>query len=139
MKKVIIILVIVMILGGCLANKKEETKENRETMKVKINDTNVTIDWEDNETVSELLKHLPLSGEMQELNGNEKYLYLDYSLPTASFNPQEIKTGDVYLYGNNCLVIFYQDFATSYSYTKIGHISDLPNIGQENISLTIEK
>ena len=139
MKKVISLLIIFIILGGCLKENKMVTKENKETMKVKINDREVNLNWENNDTVKELLNHLPLNMEMQELNGNEKYAYLDNSLPTNSFNPEEIKTGDVYLYGNNCLVIFYQDFSTNYSYTKIGHITNLPDLGKENISLTIEK
>ena len=43
------------------------------------------------------------------------------------------------LYGNNCLVIFYKSFDTSYSYTRIGRIDNLPEFGDENISVMIEK
>jgi hypothetical protein len=43
------------------------------------------------------------------------------------------------LYGNNCLVIFYKSFYTSYSYTRIGHINNLPDLGTESISIKIEK
>jgi hypothetical protein len=28
------------------------------------------------------------------------------------------------LYGNNCLVLFYEGFNTSYSYTRIGHFEN---------------
>ena len=51
----------------------------------------------------------------------------------------KINVGDVMLYGNNCLVVFYKSFDTSYSYTKIGHINNLPDLGNENISIRIEK
>ncbi|MBR6948703.1 MAG: hypothetical protein IKH54_00780 [Bacilli bacterium] len=37
------------------------------------------------------------------------------------------------------LIIFYKSFDTSYSYTKIGHINNLPDLGNENISIRIEK
>ena len=76
---------------------------------------------------------------MSELNGNEKYIYLDTTLPTNSSNPKRINAGDVMLYGNNCLVIFYKSFDTSYSYTRIGHIDDLPNLGNGNITVKFEK
>ena len=82
---------------------------------------------------------LPLELNMKELNGNEKYVYLDNSLPTNSSNPKRINAGDVMLYGNNCLVIFYKSFDTSYSYTKIGHIDNLENLGNENIKVKIKE
>jgi hypothetical protein len=44
------------------------------------------------------------------------------------------------LFGSDCLVLFYESFSTSYSYTKIGYIDD-PNelenaIGSGNIQIT---
>ena len=37
------------------------------------------------------------------------------------------------IYGNDCLVIFYKSFTSSYSYTKIGHIDNLPDLGNDNV------
>ena len=108
-------------------------------MKIMINDNLYTINLEDNETTSVFVNLLPLEIEMKELNGNEKYIYLDKTLPTNSFNPNHINVGDVMLYGNNCLVIFYDSFDTSYSYTKIGHIDNLSNLGNGSIKVKIEK
>ena len=59
---------------------------------------------------------------MQELNGNEKYVYLDTKLPSDAANPGGIQAGDLMLYGDNCIVLFYKSFHTSYTYTKIGHV-----------------
>lgn len=61
---------------------------------------------------------------MSELNGNEKYHYLNSTLPTNAACPGTIQNGDILLYGNNCIVVFYKRFTTSYSYTKIGRITD---------------
>ena len=61
---------------------------------------------------------------MTELNGNEKYNYLSTTLPTNPSCPGTINTGDILLYGNNCVVVFYKTFNTSYNYTKIGRITD---------------
>ena len=63
--------------------------------------------------------------EMNELNGNEKYYYLDESLPVNPYSPNTIGKGDIMLFGSSCLVIFYDNFNTSYSYTRIGKINYL--------------
>ncbi len=121
-------------------NRNEIDKSN-EVISVKaiINDKEYIINLEDNETVKSFINMLPQELNMSELNGNEKYIYLDNILPTNSFNPKKINAGDVMLYGNNCLVIFYKSFDTSYSYTKIGHIDNLPNLGNSNITVKFEK
>ena len=121
-------------------NRNEIDKSN-EVISVKaiINDKEYIIKLEDNETVKSFINILPQELNMSELNGNEKYIYLDNILPTNSFNPKKINAGDVMLYGNNCLVIFYKSFDTSYSYTKIGHIDNLPNLGNSNITVKFEK
>ena len=142
-KKVFLILILMIGIGlvsGC--NKKEEKQINekgeRSTMKITINSKTYPVHLEENETTKELLKLLPLELEMNELNGNEKYTYLNTSLPTNSINPKEINKGDIYLFGDNCLVLFYKSFKTSYSYTKIGTIENLEDFGKENIQVRIE-
>ncbi len=108
-------------------------------MKVTINSKQYTIQIEDNETAKEFTNLLPQELNMSELNGNEKYIYLDTILPTNSSNPKHINSGDVMLYGNNCLVIFYKSFDTSYNYTKIGHIDNLDSLGNDSIIAKFEK
>lgn len=78
----------------------------------------------DNETAQEFMKRLPMTINMEELHGNEKYYYLQEGLPTNVENIGRIQTGDIMLFGSDCLVLFYDDFSTSYSYTRIGHIED---------------
>ena len=78
----------------------------------------------DTETGEAFAALLPLSVTMNELNGNEKYHYLSSSLPTAAYQPGTIHAGDLMLYGNNCVVLFYETFNSSYSYTRIGAIDN---------------
>ena len=78
----------------------------------------------DSETGEAFAALLPLTVTMNELNGNEKYHYLSSSLPTAAYQPGIIHAGDLMLYGNNCVVLFYETFNSSYSYTRIGAIDD---------------
>lgn len=104
-----------------------------------------TLKLDDTETALAFKNLLPATFAMQELNGNEKFVYLDSSLPTDPTAVESIQAGDLMLYGNNCLVLFYESFATSYSYTRIGHISDISGLaetlGSGNISavFSIEK
>ena len=148
MKKIVNSLFIIFLLLvsiGCNDNKKEMNNNHKNnmnevisSMKVIINNNEYTLNLEENETVKSLVNLLPLEVEMNELNGNEKYVYLNDSLPTNLYSPNYINAGDVMLYGNNCLVIFYKSFDTNYSYTKIGHIDNLPNLGSGNIVIQLE-
>jgi hypothetical protein len=132
LKKILLtgILAAVLIAGcGCSAATEENTVEKgstgaeNETVQVQINDQTFTAELEDNDTAAAFLEKLPLTLEMQELNGNEKYAY-DVSLPSDAEHVGNIKTGDLMLYGDDCLVLFYDSFETSYSYTRIGRITD---------------
>jgi hypothetical protein len=78
----------------------------------------------DNTTATAFRKMLPLTLEMTELNGNEKYYDLPKRLPADASNPGTIQAGDVMLYGAETLVVFYKTFRTSYSYTRIGKVDD---------------
>lgn len=78
----------------------------------------------DNDTTRALIKNLPLTITMSEMNGNEKYHYLSESLPTHASRPAGIRAGDLMLYGSDCLVLFYKSFSTSYNYTPLGRIDD---------------
>jgi hypothetical protein len=72
---------------------------------------------------------LPLSLDMVELNGNEKYADLPEALPSEARRPGKIENGDVMLYGTSTLVVFYARFNSSYSYTRLGRVenpADLP-------------
>ena len=138
MKKVLLIIFCSLLLTGCINNDtKEDVKVS--DIKVIINDKTYNLKLENNNTVEEFINLLPQEFTMNELNGNEKYVYLDKSLSTNSSSPKHIEKGDVMLFGDDCLVIFYKSFDTSYSYTKIGHIDNLEDLGEGNISAKFEK
>ena len=148
-----IILVSFMLLCGCQKQESYQSsyKQTNQTQKednlmeqrtLKINNQSFSINLEDNETVQKFIELLPLTMDMQELNGNEKYYYMETSLPTNSENVGYIEAGDIMLFGDNCLVLFYKSFSTPYSYTRIGRMENVENletyVGQQNITVTIE-
>ena len=142
---ILLMIFIIFMITSC--NKyniksKEPVNNYNEVMdsvKIFIDEKEYTINLENNETVKNFIDMLPLTLKMNELNGNEKYVYLDENLPNNPINPGRINAGDVMLYGDNCLVIFYKSFDTSYRYTKIGHIDSLEDLGSKNINVKIDK
>ena len=129
-----------------LSQEKHQNIVNTESENKMISDIQVIINGktynakiEKNETAQSFVSMLPVEYNMSELNGNEKYVYLDNTLPTNSYSPKHIEIGDIMLYGNNCLVVFYKSFNTSYSYTKIGHIENLSDLGNNNVIIKFEK
>ena len=95
-----------------------------------------------NETVKQLIEMFPMTLNMSDLHSNEKYNYLDTNLTTNSSRPNRINAGDIKLYGNNCLVVFYEDFSNSYSYTDLGRVDDVDafvsELGRGNVTVTFE-
>ena len=67
---------------------------------------------------------LPMSLDMADLNGNEKHADLALPLPTEPVRPGTIHEGDLMLYGSNTVVVFYETFRSSYSYTRLGRVDD---------------
>ncbi|MBR2833974.1 MAG: hypothetical protein IKE75_06120 [Bacilli bacterium] len=139
MRKILLLsLITLFFLTGCTNNqniKKQDNSINKDMTEIKviIDEKEYNLSLEENETTKEFVKMLPQEFKMKELNGNEKYIYLDKSLPTDSYNPDQINKGDVMLFGDNCLVVFYKSFNTNYSYTKIGHIESLPDLDSSSI------
>ena len=119
-------------------NYNQETRVDK--IYININEQKFEVNLEDNSTTSALAKILLLEYTMNDLNGNEKYVYLDETLPTNPYEPKHIEAGDVMLFGNNCFVVFYKSFDTNYSYSKIGHIDNLPELdnGSLFVRLSIE-
>ncbi len=129
-----------------ISNEKDNNESEVDTtmgtitnITVSINGKNYNAKIENNETAQIFISRLPQEFDMKELNGNEKYVYMDNSLPTNPSNPKHIENGDIMLYGNDCLVIFYKSFDTNYSYTKIGHIDNLPDLKSDSITAKFEK
>ena len=120
-----------------LINDKNDVIKKVDSLKIVIDNKEYSINLENNDTVKEFINMLPLNVTMNELNGNEKYVYLDKKLSSNPSNPKYINKGDVMLYGDNCLVIFYKSFNTSYNYTKIGHIDNLKYLEKGDIIVTI--
>ena len=123
-----------------LADESTEKEDN--IIMIKIGDKKFNAVFYDNETAAAFKDMFPITLDMSELNGNEKYFYLSDSLPVNSEKVGTINAGDIMLYGSDCIVLFYETFNTSYSYTKIGHTYDVSGlkeaVGGRSITVTFE-
>ena len=135
------------LLTGCsqnhAANSATVTEaKTLDTITISVNGKTFTATLDDNATARAFAEMLPLDVDMRELNGNEKYFYLDADLPSKAERVGQIHAGDVMLFGSNCVVIFYEDFATTYSYTRLGKIdaSDIAEtLGTGNVRVTFTR
>jgi hypothetical protein len=122
------------------SNNTDNTKGTEMKIKIGSNVFNATLF--DNATATAFRAMLPLTLEMDELNGNEKKYDFSNALPTNSSNPKKINNGDLMLWGSNTLVLFYKTFPTPYSYTKLGRIYDPSRleaaVGSGSVTVTFE-
>ena len=81
---------------------------------------------EGSETGKAFIQRLPMTLEMSELNGNEKYCY-GVALPHNDSRYDRIEAGDIMLYSGDCVVLFYGP-AGGYNYTRIGKIEDITGL-----------
>ena len=132
MKSLLIMSLISVQLYACKNNsaidpvRNSNITANTDTMKIKITiGTNVfTTTLQNNATATAFKAKLPMSINMNELNGNEKYFDLPDNLPANASNPGTIQIGDLMLYGPNTLVLFYRSFTTPYKYTRLARIDN---------------
>jgi hypothetical protein len=110
--------------GSAFAPATSTEKTNTMSIQIKVGNKRFTATLEDNATAKAFNALLPMTIQMTELNGNEKYFRLSVTVPTNASNPGTIQTGDLMIYGQNTLVLFYKSFPTSYSYTRLGRIND---------------
>lgn len=111
-------------------NSSGEEQESTEeiVMKITINGRTFTAKADGGAAAQAFARLLPLDVTMSELNGNEKYCYLDEPLPQNAERVGRIEAGDIMLWGDDCIVVFYESFNTSYRYTRLGKVINAENL-----------
>lgn len=126
-----------LVTGACQAGEPSMSSAAGVPEKLKelhmwmtINERRFAIVLADNNTARAFTVQLPLTLHMEELNGNEKHAKLPTSLPANASRPGLIRNGDLMLYGDDTLVVFYSTFNSMYSYTRIGRVDDSGGLAQ---------
>lgn len=120
----------------------ERKTSNTMYAQIQIGEKTYSLFLHDTPTTEALMKKLPLTLEMQDLYHHEKYVNLPDDLPSVPLSIKRVKSGDLMLYGSDCLVLFYRNFDTSFRYTVLGQIEDAENlseiVGDGNIQITLK-
>ena len=123
---------------------KEDDELMNKTLSLKIGNTEVDVNWLDNDSVTALKKLAKdnLTIEMHMYGSFEQVGSLGTSITSAD---TRITTspGDIVLYSSNQIVIFYD--SNTWAYTKLGHINlskseltDLLGDGDVTITITLK-
>lgn len=94
------------------------------TLHLTIDDTEVSVDWEENEAVEALIESVssaPLTVRMSMYGGFEQVGSLGMSLPRNDIQTTT-QAGDIVLYSGDQLVVLYG--SNSWAYTRLGRITD---------------
>ncbi len=117
-----------------------ESAMGQDTFYVTVGDEIFTATFSDNlgaQALKELLAEGPVTIQMSDYAGFEKVGSLNQSLP-ASNTQMTTQPGDIVLYQENQIVIFYG--SNSWSYTRLGKIDDITGweeaLGSGDVSVT---
>lgn len=123
-----------------IVDKESEDK----IMRLFINDLEIPVSWDDNQTVRELMEDIDKNEiivEMTMYGGNEQFGYLGKNY-FSNNHQMTTESGDIVLYDDCNIVVFYG--SNSWSYTYLGHmnldskdVKDLLSNG--NVILTLRK
>lgn len=100
------------------------TPQMSDKLTIRVGTSYFSLTLEANATATAFKALLPLTLNMAELNGNEKFWNLSTNLTTSASRHGTLQAGDLMLYGSNCLVLFYESFSSSYSYTRLGRVDN---------------
>ncbi|MBQ6478535.1 MAG: hypothetical protein IJI44_04110 [Erysipelotrichaceae bacterium] len=131
LKKILVILAFLLLIGCARDNEAESTTEKEEVsmskdeLRLRIDDRMIEVEWLENESV-EALRGLAREGTieiaMSMYGGFEQVGNIGTALPR---NDEQTVTecGDIVLYSGNQIVIFYG--SNSWSYTRLGRILNM--------------
>ncbi|MBQ4311419.1 MAG: hypothetical protein II773_07505 [Oscillospiraceae bacterium] len=114
-------------------------------MELKIGDTPVNVEWENNDSVralAQLCKDEPLTVGLSMYGGFEQVGYIGESLPRNDIGTTT-SAGDIVLYSGDQVVVFYG--SNSWAYTRLGHITDKSDdelaqlLGSGDVSVTFSQ
>lgn len=122
MNKLLSFILPALILTGCTSktNSPETPIDKEINMTLSIDNQELDVYWEDNDSVNAIKGILPLTVNMHQYGGFEQTGSIGQSI-VRNDSQINVVPGDVVLYEGSAISIFYEN--SSWSYTKLGHIN----------------
>ena len=134
MNKLLSFILPVLILTSCTPNSNSSSTSTKkeENMKLSIDNQELDVAWEDNDSVKALKGILPLTINMHEYGGFEQTGSIGQSI-VRNDSQIDVVPGDIVLYSGNAISVFYS--TSSWSYTRLGHI----NLNKNELNALLNK
>lgn len=134
MKKLLSFILPLLILTSCTPNSNSSSTSTKkeENMKLSIDNQELDVTWEDNDSVKALKGILPLTINMHEYGGFEQTGSIGQSI-VRNDSQIDVVPGDIVLYSGNAISVFYS--TSSWSYTRLGHI----NLNKNELNALLNK
>ena len=134
MKRLLSFALPLLLLISCTPNSNSSSTslKKEENMKLSIDNQELNVTWENNESVKALKELLPLTIEMHEYGGFEQTGSIGQSI-VRNDSQIDVVPGDIVLYSGNAISVFYSN--SSWSYTRLGHI----NLNKNELNALLNK
>ena len=134
MKRLLSFVLPLLILTSCTPNSNSSSTSTKkeENMKLSIDNQELDVAWEDNDSVKALKGILPLTINMHEYGGFEQTGSIGQSI-VRNDSQIDVVPGDIVLYSGNVISVFYS--TSSWSYTRLGHI----NLNKNELNALLNK
>lgn len=134
MKRLLSFVLPLLILTSCTPNSNSSSTSTKkeENMKLSIDNQELDVAWEDNDSVKALKGILPLTINMHEYGGFEQTGSIGQSI-VKNDSQIDVVPGDIVLYSGSAISVFYN--TSSWSYTRLGHI----NLNKNELNALLNK
>ena len=122
MNKLLSLILPMFILASCTnkTNSPEAPIDKEINMTLSIDNQELDVYWEDNDSVNAIKEILPLTINMHQYGGFEQTGSIGQSI-VRNDSQINVVPGDIVLYNGNAISVFYNN--SSWSYTRLGHIN----------------
>ncbi len=122
MEKLLRLILPMFILVSCnnKTNPLETPIDKEINMTLSIDNQELDVNWEDNDSVNAIKGILPLTINMHQYGGFEQTGSISQSI-VRNDSKINVVPGDIVLYNGNTISVFYNN--SSWSYTRLGHIN----------------
>lgn len=111
---------------GTVPEMIKEDQDILPTVSLSVGDKNFTVILHDNELAQVIIEEMPFTLIMDDYAAKEKTAELTFFLPSSdTTSPARINKGELYVWSEKSLVIFYTSFLNSYAYVPMGYIEDV--------------